>query len=170
MGASPTLISQVNDYSWSHLWLVYLGTWGNIPKQLPKLPLFQGNYLASLVQHRLPGVPYWQENMASAPQKLMKSRTGNPFSAFRLNFHLYSLPLQSSHPHFFPSTLGCGLHNWLLDYPQCLRNHDSSLHCQKERGEQRASWEQSRRRHPATSLPPPLLGEISVTFFHDAPN
>ena len=41
---------EVNDYdNWSQLWLVYFrtGTLRNIPKQLLKLHLFQGNSLSS---------------------------------------------------------------------------------------------------------------------------
>ena len=51
VGASPSFISYVNGYdNRSQLWLVYLrmGTLRNIPKQLPKLLLFQGHPLSSL--------------------------------------------------------------------------------------------------------------------------
>ena len=57
-----------NGYNWNQLWLVFLGTGTsrNIPKQLPKLPLFWGSscLLWPNVDCLAPP-PCWQESMAS---------------------------------------------------------------------------------------------------------
>lgn len=49
MGASPSLISQINGYNWSQLLLVYLRTetLRNISKQPPEFHLFWVNSLSS---------------------------------------------------------------------------------------------------------------------------
>ena len=86
MGASPSFISQVNGYNWSQLWLVCLrtGILRNIPKQLLKLPMFQGGSLSSLAWHGLLNSTWWKNMGFAHLSKWMNQ--GPLFSAFWLHF------------------------------------------------------------------------------------
>lgn len=85
VGASPSFISQINSCKWSQLWLVSLrkGTLRNIPQQLLKPPLFQGNSLFSPAWQGQLNPTCWWKNMAFIHlSKWMIFSTGTFFSVF----------------------------------------------------------------------------------------
>jgi len=64
MRASPSFPRLMDIIGTNLLWLVYLGMGAlrNIPKELLRLPLFQGNSLSSPAYHGLPISFCWWEN------------------------------------------------------------------------------------------------------------